>query len=411
MSWKTLTLCTEWTTMDPGITHSDEESVSFDRKELLPGTRLIYPDPSRTLAPVMVLELHEEWLTLQVGKEQAFVPAGRWTTVDKAGRDYTNFELRARIFPADEPSPLLELGMNAPAVRRLTTNEVLNFRKAGDCYSTYALAAWYNYFHPEPDSWHTAADLYAKAAKMGCADALVALGVMYLRGKLGEKDPKKYAELRDEGRHKGSMYGEFEYYRDMAFGFNHDPNPRGTEYSIERDLKWRKNPSPRWYDILGWAKLDLGKKEEAAEAFRTAIDMGMTECYDGLWVAKDGLSADEIEAAKKAGNGTIWLMETEAWAEEYKKADEIKKLLLHKQIDINLKTSIELGENCAPGALGWYYYKGDCGYPENDDLAWKWFTRGFELGDNDAGEMLQTMKEEGYDPDPEEPDNRWDPYV
>ena len=93
MEWTKLTVRVEGTTMDPGIRNVDVTETEIMRQDLKVGGPVPYRDSSGVLAGLTLLAMDDEGVTIQIGKRESRIDAGRESVVDTGGRDYTNFEL------------------------------------------------------------------------------------------------------------------------------------------------------------------------------------------------------------------------------------------------------------------------------------------------------------------------------
>lgn len=109
MSWTTLTVTVDGTTMDPGIMNCSSTRTAFARAELQEGQPLRYKDPSGIMASLTVLEMDDDGVVLRVDKRERRIDAGRTRTLDNGGRDYTNFELIVALDGEPDSAPAVDL--------------------------------------------------------------------------------------------------------------------------------------------------------------------------------------------------------------------------------------------------------------------------------------------------------------
>ena len=97
MNWTKLTICVDCEAMDPGIVHSSRVQTVVEREQLKVGEIVRYNDPSGIMARLVVAKVDDEGIALKVSEQERRINSGCFETLDKGGRDYTNFWLFASL--------------------------------------------------------------------------------------------------------------------------------------------------------------------------------------------------------------------------------------------------------------------------------------------------------------------------
>lgn len=93
MEWEYLSVKVSMSTNDPGIRNCDYVVVNHKRSDLVEGQFVEYEDPDRCFAPIKLLEIGEESVTIEYRGETIVVEKGNWKKVSEVAKDYTYFEL------------------------------------------------------------------------------------------------------------------------------------------------------------------------------------------------------------------------------------------------------------------------------------------------------------------------------
>ena len=97
MEWEYLSVKVSMSTNDPGIRNCDFVVVNHKRSDLVEGQVIKYYDPRDCFAPIKLLEIGEESVTVEYREEPVVVTKGHWNKVSEAAKDYTYFELEIAL--------------------------------------------------------------------------------------------------------------------------------------------------------------------------------------------------------------------------------------------------------------------------------------------------------------------------
>lgn len=404
MNWTSVIVSVSWRTMDPGVCNCDGKNTEIKRSDIKEGQYLSYSDPSEIMPSIKVLAMSDKGMTIEVrGRKYELVP-DYWMNLERSGRDYTNFDLDIFLEPLfgpcglaiDSSESILCIARNRYEIFSLSEEQVEALKKSDEPDEQYLLGRWYWLTAPEPDYVSKAESLFRKSMEGGCADAKMALARLYRYGDLGLVNLEEYERLRDEARKEGSLCADTQYYHDMAKGVCCEANPKQAIALLRERIKTIKDPDPKWFDVLGWALYADGQETEAGNAFMTSALKGYSQAYDGCLCVTS--THDVIVRARRAGCGFAYIFDMSNFMEEYGDAEEKRKRYLHGKIKSLAEKALLLGETSGAYFLSTFYFKGDYGFPKDDQKAWSYAQRGTELGDNLCYGQLITMTEDGCAP-------------
>lgn len=301
---------------------------------------------------------------------------------------------------------------------RLTLEDLQRLSATMDTAEYYrTLGLWYIVTAPTDDYVAQADKWLRQAINLGDAEAKLHLANMYRFGDLGKVDIDEYRRLLDEAVAGGSQLAEMRRCRDIAYGVGQPENlDRGLEEARKR-LAAQEMPDPRWYDTLGWMLLAKEETAAANEQFLKAIELGYIDSYIGLTDMPErqeegrraGCGGSCILIAEKLEKKYDECSSNDAHAVEYFSDDNEKRAYLdanHRyrkelaaQIESLYEEAERLGEPMAFHYHGILYYAAYLGHMEDDDMAWRLFMRGNQLGDMSCMGMLADMITEGRAPE------------
>lgn len=311
----------------------------------------------------------------------------------------------------------LRIVTSASRMRLLTVDQIaLAKREAqkGDALAQYVFGRYHQIFKPDEDSVQKAIDLF-EACKDEVPDALCAEAIMILDGHYGTVDRDRYFELLKEAKEKGSSHA----IRKMLYDTIHGRNgleadtqaviDQVKEYLGDEESDDISKVDPIYYDILGDAYLTQCEKTPAIRYFTKAADMGY---YESLWSICIVMGCDSkgeivdkkafdlaVDIGCKFMDPACMCFRCDISSNDFEKLSQEEQKEKHQQIDNDLHTAFELGEDLAPYMLGCNYYYGKNGYKQDYKEAWYWFAAGARMESSYCYSMLAEMVQEGEQPD------------
>ena len=303
---------------------------------------------------------------------------------------------------------------------QLKKNQVEDFAERGYYIAQYIMGRYHQNVKPDEDSIEKAMKWYDAAIKTGMGDAYAAKAMMILDGYCGRVDIAKYHSMIEEGMDKGysNNYCSFALYRflrELIYGYNGTtPNPQGVIDAIKQSLNGNESDDievvdPAYYVLLGYAYEALGDKKNAGEYYLKAMDMGYYETitdYMLLEVPDENSTPGVWQAWRTLRDKALqyevprtFVMAAQLFEKDYDDLSDKEKKERTDEIMRYLQKAVDLGYELAHYVIGSYYYFGMYGFEEDDDKAWKWFSRGAYLEDGSCYSMLAQMIEEGHAPD------------
>lgn len=376
MDWNTVIVTVSVSAMDPGIRSCSQSSKSYYRELIKEGQYLSYDDSSGTLPSIKVLEVKDDSLKIAVGKEKVVeIEPGKTVLLCQTGYNYAYFELEILLSYKEGPGfvsvssgDVIAVANDRYKVFALSPSVVDDLQSIADgsknwYYSGlkrdywYLLGRWYWLTQPEGDSDKKAEELFRRAEKDGCADALMGLANMYRYGGMDEIDLEKYVELRNEAREKGSKVAELAYCLDLADGVGCKADIAAAEKLAEKHTYSRIYSSPEWYCARGWVLLKQGMKEEARKMFTAAVDNDFWSAYDGLLeISKE---PEVVVCAMRSGCGKAYSEVAENDIVKYLYSEnESEKAELSKNIISYYEKALKMGDVSAAGSLCEIYKDG-----------------------------------------------------
>lgn len=310
----------------------------------------------------------------------------------------------------------LRIPVYATRMHLLTVDQIALAKreaKKGDALAQYVFGRYHQLFKPDQDSPQKAIDLF-EACKDEIPEALCAQAIMLVDGYYGEVDFERYDEWLKEAIEKGSMHAFRKRMIDTTYGrCNTKTDTQAVIEKVKAYLNGNESDDlrttdPFLYHELGNAYIANGEKELAIHYFTKAADMGHYESLPRLCFCmgcdKDGYVVNQkaFDLALKTGcqfmDPTCICFRAEFSNDEFEKLSPEEQKEKHQQIDEDLHTSFELGEELAPCILGFYYYYGRNGYKQDYTEAWNWFLAGARMEDDTSFAMLAEMIKEGQQP-------------
>lgn len=383
MSWNTVDVTVSITAMDPGVRSCSSKSKQYYRELIKEGQALSYEDPSNTLPAIKLLEVAEKGIKVVVGEERVVeIEPDKTVLLCKTGYNYAYFELEINLSFKEGPGFVSLLSgdvkpiaidrykvfaispMGIEDLKAIADGSYRGYFRGFKSEYLYLLGRWYWLTQPDEDADRKAEELFRRAEKNGCADALMGLANMYRYGGMESIDIGKYVELRDEAIQKGSKAAEYAYCLDLVEGVGCKADIAAADNYAEKRMYRGSYGTPEWYDARGWALLKLGKKEEAKEMFAAAIEKDFWTAYDGLLAVSGSL--ETVVCAMRAGCGKAYSMKAEDDSLSYLISEnESEKAELSKSIIHNYEKALEMGDVSASRPLSQIYIDGLYGIGKN----------------------------------------------
>lgn len=294
-------------------------------------------------------------------------------------------------------------------------DQLKEYAEKGYALSQYTLG---RYYQVESASYDEARDLFLAASKAGIIDASAALAIMYRYGQLGETEldyDKYYAALQD-AQEKGSTLACHQLFKAGIFGKDQlEAKPQEAIDCIKEFLNGNESEdllevNPIYYELLGFAYQELNDWKSASDYYKKCIRMGYIEVYSDFAIItthnQNYEVIDEEGYAQAIENGCglrdpyCFLLRAGENSIRYNDTeDENEKAALAKSIAEDLTTASNLGDGTATYEMGYYYYYGEYGFEENEQLAWQHFILASGMNSADAWDMLVQMYLDGNAPD------------
>ena len=303
---------------------------------------------------------------------------------------------------------------------QIEKNQVEQFAESGYYMAQYIMGRYHQQSKPDDDSIEKAGKWFDAAIKAGMGDAYASKGIMLLDGYLGFVDYDKYKTMLQDGMEKGysNSYCSFSLsrmLRGLIYGnFGMPVNPQGVIDAINESLGGYESDDidavdPLYYALLGYAYEELGNTEKAGDYYLKAMDMGYYETITDYMVlhTPDQDSSHAVwEAWRKLRDHALqypvprsYVVATQFYETAYDDLSDREKQARTAEIQEYLLKSDELGNEFADYVMGVYYYFGMNGFPEDNEKAWGWFSKGAYYEDANSYSMLAQMIEEGNAPD------------
>ena len=277
----------------------------------------------------------------------------------------------------------------------------------GEPEALFALGRYHYCTNSNPDSLTIAKECFGKAQASGLLEADVALATMYRRGMIGAIDRKKANRLLQHASDNGCKYAIEIMLTDKIYGWNGaEMDVAGATQQLEELLA--QEEYPMWYYLMGCAKQQAQDMDAAGKWYERAIEKGIIDaCSDLAYVKshnEDGEMINEqayityLKRGAEMQDGVCVTLLALCRIERYEEAGTYERLLLSKELIVNLERAVALGCNTAAYYLGQVYLNGMYGIDTNYDRAWKWFIRGTALLSEDCYECAYYMLTEGYKP-------------
>lgn len=302
-------------------------------------------------------------------------------------------------------------------------NDLKGLADKGYPFAQLAMGRYHHLCRPERNSINMAEQYYQEAYKNGMPDAYAFLAVMVRDGALGISNENKYLEMRNEAYKKGSFKAMELIAKDTIYGNYSEPRPKEVlesllEIATDEQGDWITDPllvEPAVYDWIGKAYEQLGDKENAEKAYLQAAEMGFTESFGSYIITKfldnelnvndPELYAKHLEIGCSFNETLCYCLRGDMKEEQYNALPVELQPRMTTWMKQDLIKAYELGDNMAPYLLGNDYYFGKLGFEEDDEEAWKWFSRGALYSSSECYKMLAQMIEEGHCPDENFADN------
>lgn len=374
MSWNTVIVTVSCTAMDPGIRTASSSSKQYYREVIKEGQPLPFNDPSGTLPAIKVLELRENSLKIEVGKEKVFeVEPDKTVLLCNTGYNYAYFDLEILLIQKDGPDQVsiwepLEVANDRYKVFAISPQDIAELKRIEakrkvedlgyrDRDSLYLLGQWYWLTRPDEDSVRKAKEIFQYTSMNGCTDALMGLANMYRYGGMGDIDLDEYGYIRAKALRNGSMAAELAYCQDLADGVECEADLAAAEELAKSHLWDKTNAKAEWLDAMGWVLLKQGRRDEAIDMFNAAAGKGFRSAYEGLLSITH--APDVMVRAKRDGCGRVYSVMAEEDIARYNEAqEESVKAELAGSIVKNYEKALQWGDVSAANALTRIYREG-----------------------------------------------------
>lgn len=282
-------------------------------------------------------------------------------------------------------------------------------RRHAGCGNKYALFAVGRYnicVRPLYGSERKAEECFTSAYKKGLPEAAAALSQMYMRGETGLVDRLKAKELLMEAMEKECDFAAQIHLVNMVFGrYGYKAEPQKAkeilDSLIERDENRQVDANPQWFHIRGMAIQQLVSLSAARKDFETAASLGLATAWSDCAIAcgyNDDNELVDREACMKTLETGMWYrddfsfyMKAVLEAGNYDSLPEWKKHSVRGRLTDTLEKSYRLGSSAAAEMLGDIYYNGWYDIPEDNSLAWQWYSRGAILLSSTCCEKMFDM--------------------
>lgn len=254
----------------------------------------------------------------------------------------------------------------------------------------YVLGRYHQVVKPCDDSLDQAWHYLEKAVSNGIPDAQWALAMSYLYGYHGTVEMDEYNNLISQAFENGSMMAFKQHLHDIIHGVNgNKKEPKKAikviESFIEQDEK-NADIHPDIYDLLGDAYRIVGNKEKADNCYEHAVDLGFFESGAKRFENRvEGPDKDFyrdnfsflLDFACEDHDPNSFLARALEHVYHYDNEKSANnKDTLAKKIKEDLETAYQLGNGDAAYYLGLFCYNGQYGFPQDNQEAWLWFSRG-----------------------------------
>lgn len=291
-------------------------------------------------------------------------------------------------------------------IDRADIEKVRKLAEQGDAYAQYAYGRWLYINNPTDTSIQEAEELFL-AAEAQVPDALAFYASMWYWGETKENrmDVEKCDELQESAIRRGSEKAVLNYARRRIYGLHCDAQPEEVAKEIEERLKTADDPDPQWYTYLAYAYEQMDRKDDAAEQYMKAIELGEVEDYYYLYdiySARGNMAlADEyIEEGIEKGDGFCCIHQAYIDEEEFMEMSKEEQIALHETIDKRLHLGLERLEGLCAYLLFADYYYGEKGYAIDKERAFGYLKQGARWGDTTCIQKIAELAEEGEWPEP-----------
>ena len=404
MGWNKIVINVNYQPADPGCRDSYTECTEIKRENLKIGNAICYNDPSGILPSIKVVDMDDKGITLATSETTVRLPNFSGNTCVKLaedGRDYTNFQLWVILetfIDITHDLTFLRKFYTSYRVASLPKTDVEVLRNSDDPYGMFGYARWLVVTNPETGSLKRAEELFEKAIDGGCADAFMALSLMYDNGNMGVVNKSMAVSLRDGALERGSEWAALVYARNRMGGYNAEAEPKKVVEEIKHRIATEENLAPEWYDILGYAYEQLGDKDNAKKMYRKAIANNAVRAYSDLAL----LYYEEGDQKKyrkwmlegiSRGNGLCCVLDAGMVEKDFRKLPERQRISLHRVVKRRLNRGIKLGEGVCAYFMAYNYYRGAMGFKQDYEAAIQVATRGYALGDPSSCALIAEMSE------------------
>lgn len=320
-------------------------------------------------------------LIINYRTREAFWAAADHVEHDRQHQDYFLRLLRAR-------NNVALLAEDADRIKRLADD--------GNPYMHYALARLHDCLQPQPDSNDIKQQSYASAYLLGhIADARAFLALAYRDGDFGEADVTLYRHVISRAAEEGSEKALQQEIRDAIYG----------QYGKEEDLDWayarleqimeearrdRRDLDPQYYSLMADAELRMGRVSNALDLYEKAARLGHSAAF--FWLAwysccdDQGLVEDREEFMKIMERARD-VCAAEGFLEYAMLVDEDfydslpaeDQATVHRSLAEDLRLATMLGESIGALYLAGYCENGTCGFAQDYEEAWRWYSAGANL--------------------------------
>lgn len=405
MGWNRIIIDVDYWPADPGSSDVYNKRTVLNRKDLEVGKTICYDDPSSIMPSIKVIDLDDEGITLATSKMTVHLPddnGNKQVKLAEGGRDYTNFQLWARIetcIDVTHDLAFLRKFYHANQIAMLSEADVIALRDADDPYAKYAYARWLIIKNPEEGSFAKAFDLFKNAIEGGCTDALLGLSFMYDCGNAGVVDKALAISLRNDALAKGSERAALVFARNRIGGYNADAEPEKVVEEIKQRIATEEDLYPEWYDVLAFAYHQIGDVENAKKMYLKAVDHKVVTSYAYLaMLYKD--EGDDANYRKwmlegiDQGSGLCCILDADMAEEDFQALPESERVKLYCSVMTRLAIGVVRCEGLCAYFQASNYFCGTMGFEQDFEAAVKAATRGHALGDSLSCALLADMSEE-----------------
>ena len=283
-------------------------------------------------------------------------------------------------------------------------DKIQELAEKGNPYMQYALARLHETLALEANSNEICEKNYEAALQAGIADAGAQLAFMYRDADLGEVDIRRFRSLMDQALENDSTRAVQFRLHETIFGSDYvDADEEKAIGLLDEYLKnTPEEEDPYYFRLRAVAKERLGRKEEAEEDYKKAIELGDSEsffllaslkcCDDQGNVVDMETFMELMEKGQEAGAPSAYL-ETACLmtSEYYEGMDEETRTQVRDILKEDLALGASLGESYAAYFMGSYFENGDYGFEQDFGQAWQWYSKGALLRNSSCYQSLSRM--------------------